>query len=127
MLYSKLVPIGLVAVLIIGIITALHFKIKNKDIEIATLNATLSAREVTITKLESSNREYKVLVGIQNEAVEKLAIDTSLANQKLKGWKALPKEVRYEVIYKTNEVKSNECEDIKSTIDNIRHLDYSRL
>lgn len=125
--YQKYIAIGAAALLVLGVITALHLKIKNKDLEIAGLNIELVSKEVTITKLESSNREYKVLVGVQNDAVDMLAVDMASANKKLKEWKAKPAEVRYETIYKISEVKSNECIDIKGTISHIRGLDYSSL
>ena len=60
--------------------------------------------------------------------INEIAIDKELAMSKLEEWKAKPPQVRYEVIYKDREViKSNDCEDIKNRLDDVRVIDFNSL
>jgi len=109
----------------------LYFYINN-------LKNTIKDYEIKISevKLESINfkRQSELLktsLNQQNKVVNNLKTDYKKSIITLKEWKSKPKEIRYEVIYKTiykNKVtKSNECEDIKIMLDNIATLNYNSL
>lgn len=101
---------------------------QNKNLEIANLNTAVSEYETLVAKLEASNAQSKTLITKQNEVIEEITTDKELALNKLKEWRAKPPQVRYEVIYKDREViKSNDCEDIKSRLDDVRVIDFNSL
>ncbi len=116
---------GLVLMLFVAFV---YSSFQSKKLEIATLKQEISTKEVFIAKLESSNAQIKLLTTKQNESIETLKANRDEALLKLEKWKALPPKIRYEVIYKDREViKSNECDDIKSIIDDVRSVDFERL
>lgn len=101
---------------------------QNKNLEIANLNTAVSEYETLVAKLESSNAQSKTIITKQNEAIEEITTDRELALSKLEEWKAKPPQVRYEVIYRDREIiKSNDCEDIKSRLDDVRVIDFNSL
>lgn len=101
---------------------------QNKNLEIANLNTAVSEYETLVAKLEASNAQSKTLITKQNEVIEEITTDRELALNKLEEWRAKPPKVRYEVIYKDREViKSNECDDIKSRLDDVRGVDFNSL
>lgn len=115
------------SLLILSIFTFQYIKIQKQEAKISDLNTEIAYDKLTIEKLQSSNKEFKKTVANQNEAVSKIAIDLDEARRSLDEWKAKKPEIRYEVIYQkipTIEVKSNECEDIKIMLDDIRNSGF---
>ena len=116
---------GLVFIIFVAFI---YNEFQNKKLEIATLKQEISSREVFIAKLESSNAQSKTLITKQNEAMKEITTDRELALNKLEEWRAKPPKVRYEVIYKDREIiKSNDCTDIKSRLNDVRAIDFNSL
>lgn len=63
----------------------------------------------------------------QNDKVESMRADSEAALKKYQELVEKPPEIRYEVVYKkvpTIGVKSDECEEIKKLVDDIRNAGY---
>lgn len=119
---------GVVGLVLMIFVAFVYSSFQSKKLEIATLKQEISTKEVFIAKLESSNAQSKLLMTKQNESIEAMTVDRDEALFKLEKWRALPPKIKYEVIYKDREViKSNECDDIKSVIDDVRTVDFERL
>lgn len=101
------------------------------------LHRTISTHESTIDRLTESNSKkdlevdrYRLSISNQNAKIEKLRLDKEKAEADLANWKKLPKEVRYEVIYKyinKEIIKSEECDDIKSILNSLSNINYNNL
>lgn len=116
---------GLVLMIFVAFV---YSSFQSKNLEIATLKQEIATKEIFIAKLESSNAQIKLLTTKQNESIETLKANRDEALLKLEKWKSMPPKIRYEVIYKDREVtKSNECDDIKSVIDDVRTVNFERL
>lgn len=65
----------------------------------------------------------------QTLQIEANQIDLDKRTKELNEWKSKPERVRYEVIYKDKimEVKSNDCNDTKKSIDFIRTINFNSL
>lgn len=91
-------------------IEKLELDVKNKTAEIAVKDAN----NISLTsKIKSQNEKIEQ---IENNYVEK--------NKEFEIWKNKPAEVKYKEIIKNVEVKSNECKDIKSIINDIRNTSF---
>lgn len=119
--------IASVVVFICGIILTQYIKIQHLNTDISNLRTALAYSEVSLTKLEESNRELNRSILVQNDAIELMAINKSKIDAEYAEWKAKPAKVRYEVIYKMREVKSDDCEDIKSVLDSSKSIDFNSL
>lgn len=116
-----------VVVLVLGIFLAQYIKIQHLKTDVLSLKTSLAYSEVSLTKLEASNRELNKSISVQNDAIELMAINKSKVDAEYAEWKAKPADVRYEVIYQIREVKSDDCEDIKSILDSSRSIDFNSL
>lgn len=127
MIPNQIYAIITASLIALSIFTFQYIKIQKQEAKISDLNTEIAYDKLTIEKLQSSNKEFKKTVANQNEAVSKIAIDLDEARRSLDDWKAKKPEIRYEVIYKIREQKSNDCNTTKNVLDSIRNLDYSRL
>lgn len=126
--YISTVIYGAMGLVLMIFVAFVYSSLQSKKLEIATLKQEIAAKEIFIAKLESSNAQIKLLTTKQNESIETLKANRDEALLKLEKWKSMPPKIRYEVIYKDREViKSNECDDIKDTLDNVRSIDFERL
>lgn len=71
---------------------------------------------------EANNINLKSSINEQNQAIEKNKIDYETKIKEFEDWKNKPVEVKYKYI--TKEVKSNECKDIKESIDRVRSINF---
>lgn len=115
------------ALFILGIFTTQYIIIQKQNTTIADLNTEVAYSEIIIEKTKNSNEELKKEILISNESLSKISVDLDKAKQSLDEWKSKKPEIRYEVIYKIREQKSNDCNTTKNVLDSIRNLDYSRL
>ena len=117
--------IGLAVMIVMALV---YNSFQSKKLEVSMLKQEIATKEIFIAKLESSNAQSKLLMTKQNESIDAMTVDRDEALFKLEKWKSMPPKIRYEVIYKDREViKSNECDDIKSVIDDVRTVDFERL
>ena len=98
-------------------------------------NSVISDRDATISKDAET-----LLKHIKDEAVCKNTlysqtlqitanqVDLDKKTKELNEWKSKPEKVRYETIPSIiSEVKSNDCNDTKKSIDLIRTIDFNSL
>lgn len=113
--------------IILAAIAGLYFYISGLKSDIKDLKITMLETQNKLVNEKRQSTLFRTTLENQSKQIELLKVNTKLANTKLQKWKAQPPKVRYKVIYKNREVKSNDCKDIKSTIDSIRSIDYSSL
>jgi len=122
-IYKNMIIAGIVGIFVIGLYFYIHGL--NKDIE--ELKKSLLQNQVKLANSKLESTRYKAALESQNKEIEGLKAQRTLAESKLKKWKSQPPDVKYKVIYKMREVKSDECKVIKNVIDSVRHIDYSSL
>ena len=122
-LYKNLIIGAIIAAAILG----LYFYVNSLKSEIKDLKITLLKTQNSLVNEKRQSSLYRTALDNQTKQIEQLEAHTKLANAKLQKWKSQPAKVKYKVIYKTREIKSNDCKDIKSTLNAIRTIDYSSL
>ena len=109
--FKDIITIVLLTLLISCFIILFIFKQKNDE-----LIEELNSKNSKIVLLESNNTSLKASIEDQNKKIEIHKIDYEEKIKQYEAWRNQPAEVKYKYI--TKEVKSNECEDIKKSIDN---------
>lgn len=117
----------ILGVAITAAIAGLYFYISGLKLDIKDLKITVLETQNKLVNEKRQSSLYKTTLEKQSKQIEQLEAHTKLAKAKLKKWKSKPPDIKYKVIYKTREIKSNDCKDIKSTIDSIRSIDFSSL
>ncbi len=106
------------------IIGGIYIKIQSTEIQI--LKNNLTQKEIELSNEKANNVTLRSSIKDQNEKIEANKNDYDSKIKQYEQWKNQPAEVKYKYI--TKEVKSNECEDIKKSIDNsIDRLNNNRL
>ena len=121
--YKNLVVGGVTLLLVIG----LYFYIHTLKTQIQDLRSQLSQNQVELANYKLESERYKNAIDAQNKLIEDLKVSKDDALTKLNKWKALPPKIKYKTITKIREVKSNDCKDIKNTINAIRNVDFNSL
>ena len=104
--------IVILSTLLVSLLIAIYFLNLNRESLIKDLNDKNSK----IVLLETNNTTLKASIDDQNKKVEAHKLDYEQKLKQYENWKSQPVEVKYKYI--TKKVKSNECEDIKKSIDN---------
>ena len=104
--------IVILSTLLVSLLIATYFLNLNRESLVEKLNE--ANKEIVL--LKSNNTSLKASLEDQNNKVESNRLDYEKKIKQYEGWKNQPTEVKYKYI--TKEVKSNECEDIKKSIDN---------
>ena len=102
----------ILSTLLVSLLIATYFLNLNRESLVEKLNE--ANKEIVL--LKSNNTSLKASLEDQNNKVESNRLDYEKKIKQYEGWKNQPTEVKYKYI--TKEVKSNECEDIKKSIDN---------
>ena len=121
--YKNLIVSGVTLLLLIG----LYFYIHTLKTQIQDLKNQLTQNQVELANYKLESERYKNAIDIQNNKINELKISKDNALDKLNKWKALPDKIKYRTITKIREVKSNDCKDIKNTINAVRNIDYNSL
>lgn len=121
---SKFYNIIIVILFTILIMSGIEIYFLNIDKKNITNNLNEANKKIVL--LESNNISLKALIEDQNKKIEANKNDYDSKIKQYEQWKNQPAEVKYKYI--TKEVKSNECEDIKKSIDDsINRLHNNRL
>lgn len=104
--------IVILSTLLVSLLIATYFLNLNRESLVEKLNE--ANKEIVL--LKSNNISLKASLDVQNNKVESNRLDYEKKIKQYEAWKNQPTEVKYKYI--TKEVKSNECEDIKKSIDN---------
>lgn len=124
-IYKNYIMISIIALLITTItIGGIYIKIQSAEIQI--LQDNLMKKEIDLSNERANNVTLRSSIKDQNEKIEANKNDYDSKIKQYEQWKNQPAEVKYKYI--TKEVKSNECEDIKKSIDDsIDRLNNNRL
>ena len=109
------------------LLTGLYFYIHSLEFQISNLKSTLKDTYVELANEKLQSTRYKIALDNQNKEIDMLKHNEALKIEKLKRWQNKPPEIKYKTITKIREVKSDECKDIKNTIDAIKSIDYNSL
>jgi hypothetical protein len=121
--YKNLIVGGVIIALLLG----LYFYVHSLKVQITDLRSTLKDSYIELANEKLQSARYKAALDAQNKEIEDARFNESLAKSELEKWKALPPKIKYKTITKIREVKSNDCEQIKAVIDDVRHIDFSSL
>ena len=103
--------IVVLSTLLVSLLITIYFLNLNRE----SLVKDLNDKNSKIVSLETNNTTLKASIDEQNKKVEANRLDYEQKLKQYENWKNKPVEVKYKHI--TKEVKSNEREDIKKSID----------
>jgi len=118
---------AMLAVIAVGLVFGLYFYISSLKSDITELRMTIKDMNVELANEKLQSTRYKSALDSQNEHIKQLSANDTLLRAKLVKWKNKPAIVKYETIYKTKEVKSDDCKEIKNRLDFVKQLDFSEL
>ena len=121
--YKNYVIIAVV-VLLLTIIALSGRYIKIQSNEIKSLQKTLVDKEVEISNEKANNTTLRSSIKDQNQKIAEHENNYEAKLKELQEWKNKPAEIKYEKINKYIKVKSNECKDIKTIINDIRTTSF---
>lgn len=124
-IYKNYIMIAIATLLITTIVIGgIYIKIQSAEIQI--LQNDLSQLQIELSNEKANNVTLRSSIKDQNEKIEANKNDYDSKIKQYEQWKNQPAEVKYKYI--TKEVRSNECEDIKKSIDDsINRLNNNRL
>ena len=117
----------ILAVIAVGLVLGLYFYISSLKSDITELRMTIKDMNVELANEKLQSTRYKSALDSQNEHIKQLSANDTLLRAKLVKWKNKPATVKYGTIYKTKEVKSDDCKEIKNRLDFVKQLDFSKL
>ncbi len=93
--------------------------------EVSDLNTSLNTATSLLAVEKANNVTLKVALSSQNIEIEKNKINLSKKVQELEEWKNKPPNIKYKTIEKIiKQGDSNECENIKNMLDDIRNTSF---
>jgi len=118
---------GIIATITIAFIVGLYVYIHTLTTRNKTLESNLLRAKVELTQAQSAARQCKAAVITQNNAIFKVQQERDTALNELSKWKKRPPKVKYKVIHKIIKVKSNDCKQIKDTLNAVRNINPDDL
>lgn len=116
----RLIGITLLITIIIGAVYNYETTIKRLTENVSSLNMTVQRLEGNLVVANVNITTYKAVIEDMNSETKRLSNQYTAAMAKYTAEKSKPSKVRYEVLYKYIDKKdSNECKDIKYSIDGI--------
>ena len=93
--------------------------------EVTTLNTSLNTANSLLVVERANNTTLKASIDSQNIEIEKNKINLSKKMEELEEWKSRPPDIKYKTIEKIiKQGDSNECENIKNMLDDIRNTSF---
>lgn len=107
--------------IIIGLVINLN-SLKNK---VETLTNDLNKINSLLVVEKANNTTLKASIDSQNIEIEKVSINLDEKMKELEEWKNKPPNIKYKTIEKIiKQGDSNECENIKNMLDDIRNTSF---
>lgn len=122
MITNKIYLIIIGIVVSLGIICGMYIDVQNDKIE--KLQTEVQLKTAEIAAKDANNINLTSTIKSQNEKIEQIENNYIEKNKEFEIWKNKPAEIKYKEIIKNVEVKSNECKDIKSIINDIRNTSF---
>lgn len=93
--------------------------------EVSDLNTSLNTATSLLAVEKANNVTLKAALDFQNIEIEKNKIDLDEKKKELDEWKNKPPNIKYKTIEKIiKQGDSNECENIKNMLDDIRNTSF---
>lgn len=93
--------------------------------EVSDLNTSLNTATSLLAVEKANNVTLKAALDFQNTEIEKNKIDLDEKKKELDEWKNKPPNIKYKTIEKIiKQGDSNECENIKNMLDDIRNTSF---
>lgn len=126
-LFNRLYIYAAIAVVVVGLFAYQQFTIQSQKTVIAKLGVEIQEKQSMVFKLDFEKSQCKAMIDSQNRAIEGIQVDYNKKADELMVLKNKPEKERFKIIYEntpTIGAKSNECEDIKKILDDIRNVGY---
>jgi len=99
-----------------------YIYLQNQTIDNLRLDIQSKVSEIAVK--DANNINLTATIKSQNEKIKQIENNYDKKNKEFEIWKNKPAEVKYKEVIKNVEVKSNECKDIKSIINDIRNTSF---
>lgn len=119
---DNILIMALVSLLTILAISAVYIKMQTVKIEF--LQENTRKLEIEISNEKANNVTLSSTIKNQNQKIAEHQNNYDIKIKEFQEWKDKPAEIKYKEIIKYKEVKSNECKDIKSIINDIRNTSF---
>jgi len=121
--YKNMIAVGVVVALIGG----LYFYVHGLKVQIAGLRSDLKDSQLDVANSRLEVVRFKRMTDKQSDMIKAMEVDRVAKIAELSEWKSKKPEVRYKVITKIREVKSDECSDVENVLDAVRTVQYGDL
>jgi biopolymer transport protein ExbB/TolQ len=105
--------------------TMLYFYVGSLKSEIKELKLELVTTQGVLMKEKLNTSTLRISIDKQNEAINSLGLENKNAQNKLKEWREKPADIKYKTIQTIREIKSDECEQIKNSLNAIKSIGYN--
>lgn len=114
--------VALVSLLTIITIGGIYIKIQSAEIQL--LQNDLAQTKIELSNEKANNITLSSKIKDQNQKIAEQENNYEAKLKEFQEWKNKPVEIKYKEIIKHQEVKSNECKDIKNIINDIRNTSF---
>lgn len=124
----EIYKIKILAIVIFTLIIAfigMYLYVDTLKKEVSDLNTSLNTATSLLAVEKANNVTLKAALSSQNIEIEKNKIDLDEKKKELEEWKNKPPNIKYKTIEKIiKQGDSNECENIKNMLDDIRNTSF---
>jgi len=105
---------------LISLVIAIYFLNMNRE----SLIKDLTDKKIELSNEQANNITLTSKLEYQNQKIAEQENNYEAKLKEFQSWKDKPAEIKYKEIIKHQEVKSNECKDIKNIINDIRNTSF---
>ncbi len=121
--YKNYIIIGIViSMLTIILIESIYIKLQSGKINF--LQEKITEIKLDLSNEKANNTTLRSRIKDQNQKIEEYKNNYDSKLREFQEWKDKPAEIKYKEIIKYQEIKSNECKDIKNIINDIRNTSF---
>ena len=121
--YKNYIIIGIViSMLTIILIESIYIKLQSS--KITFLQEKITEIKLDLSNEKANNTTLRSSIKDQNQKIEEHKNNYDSKLREFQEWKDKPAEIKYKEIIKYQEIKSNECKDIKNIINDIRNTSF---
>ena len=121
--YKNYIIIGIViSMLTIILIESIYIKLQSGKINF--LQEKITEIKLDLSNEKANNTTLRSSIKDQNQKIEEHKNNYDSKLREFQEWKDKPAEIKYKEIIKYQEIKSNECKDIKNIINDIRNTSF---
>ena len=121
--YKNYIIIGIaISMLTIILIESIYIKLQSS--KITFLQEKITEIKLDLSNEKANNTTLRSSIKDQNQKIEEHKNNYDSKLREFQEWKDKPAEIKYKEIIKYQEIKSNECKDIKNIINDIRNTSF---